>query len=418
MIKKGLVILDIAGKINKDELVALCRQLIKIPSHKEVKGQEGEIAWFIKKTLEKENIDTEFQEVASGRCNVIAKIEGTGTGSSLLFNGHMDTVRPHGMTDPYGAKVKGGRIWGRGAADMKAGLAGMMYTLMVLKRERIKLQGSLILAAVVGEENVSEGTQKLVMDGPLAEMAIVGEPTSLSIVTAHRGIEWLEIKVKGKSAHAGVPERGVNAIVSAAKIIYTLEKKLSFILSKKSHPLLGSPTFYVGKIRGGIRNSVVPELCTIQLDRRTIPGEKTPDVIKEIQEIITEVKKRHAEIDAKVSAIPVGPESEDELKQLEGQNIKVPPHEPMEISPESKIVTVLKEAIRQLTGRKPQIKGMPGWTDAALLTNMAKVPSVVFGPGDILQAHSNEEWVEIEELVQATRVYIYTALRVCGLKRR
>jgi len=193
-----------------------------------------------------------------------------------------------------------------------------------------------------------------------------------------------------------------------------MEKKLSFILSKKSHPLLGSPTFNVGKIRGGIRNSVVPELCTIQLDRRTIPGERTQDVIKEIQEIIDEVKKRYAEIDAQISAIPVGPESEDEMKELEKQKIKVPPHKPMEVSPESEIVTILKEAIQQITGKEPQIKGMPGWTDAALLTNMSKIPTVVFGPGDILQAHSNEEWVAIEELIQATKVYIYTALRVCG----
>jgi len=409
-------VLKYLSQIDEKELIALCQELIRIPSHKEAEERERKIASFIQDTLEKENIEVNLQEVVEGRSNVIARIRGEGGGSTLLFNGHMDTVRPYGMDDPYGARIRDGKIWGRGAADMKAGLAGMIYTLMVLKRAGVKLKGDLILAAVLGEENVSEGTQRLIEKGPRCDMAIVGEPTGLEIVIAHRGIEWLKITVKGKSAHAGIPHKGINAIVSAARVICALEERLIPRLLAKSHPLVGSPTFNIGKIRGGVRNSLVPEICQVQLDRRTIPGEKPEDILKEIQEIIGELKKTRGELNAQVALIPTGPESEEELEEIKREGIKVPPHEPMEISPESEIVNALRETLQQVTGKNPEIKGMLGWTDASLLVNMAKIPTAVFGPGNILQAHSREEYVEIEELLQATRVYIFTALRVCGLK--
>jgi len=404
------------NQIDEKELVALCQSLIKIPSHKEIKGRERKIALFIKDILEREGVEVHLQQVTEERANVIARIKGEDEGKSLLFNGHMDTVRPYEMDDPYGAKIEAGKIWGRGAADMKAGLAGMIYTLIVLKRAKVKLKGDLILAAVLGEENVSEGTQYLVKNGPWADMAIVGEPTHLGIVTTHKGIQWLEVTVKGRSAHAGIPHRGINAIVGAARLICSIEEKLTPKLLAKSHPLLGSPTFNIGKIRGGTRNSLVPEICKFQLDRRMIPGEKVEDVLREIRDIIDDLKKTYRELNAEVVSIPTGPEDERELREIKKQGIEIPPHEPMEIPEESEIVKVLKEALLS-TGENPRITGMSGWTDASLLVNMAKISTAVFGPGNINQAHTSEEYVEIKELVKATKVYVFTALKICELKR-
>jgi len=407
----------VINQINEKELINLCQDLIRIPSHKDVQGREKRIASFIVDLLKKENIEVALQKVVEGRSNVIAKIKGTDGLPTLLFNAHMDTVRPYGMKNPYGAKIKDGKIWGRGAADMKAGLAGMIYTLIILKRAGIKLKGNLILSGVIGEENVSEGTQHLIGKNLKCDMAIVGEPTDLKIVTAHKGIEWLEITVKGKAAHAGMPEKGINAIVNAARLICALEEKLIPELSsqhRKFHPLVGFPTFNIGKIRGGIRNSVVPNICKIQLDRRTIPGEKVEDILGEIQKIIEELKENYEEFDAKVTSTPAGPDSEEELEKIKKQGIRIPPHEPMEIPKNTEIVNALRKSFQRVTGKNPEIAGMLAWTEASLLVNRAKIPTAVFGPGSLAQAHTTEEYVKIRDLIDASKVYLLTAIQICS----
>ncbi|NQS88852.1 M20 family metallopeptidase [Patescibacteria group bacterium] len=407
-------------QVNEKELINLCQELIRIPSHKDIREREKKIASFIVDLLKKEGIEVALQEVVEGRSNVIAKIKGTDGLPTLLFNAHMDTVRPYGMKDPYGARIKDGKIWGRGAADMKAGLAGMIYTLITLKRAGIKLKGDLILSGVIGEENINEGTQHLVEKNLKCDMAIVGEPTNLKIVIAHKGIEWLEITVKGKAAHAGIPEKGVNAIVNAARLICALEKKLIPELSSqslRSHSLVGFPTFNIGKIQGGIRNSVVPDICKIQLDLRTIPGEKIEDILGEIQKIIEELKESYEGFKAEVTSIPVGPDTEEELKEIKKQGIKVPPHEPMEIPEDTEIVNVLRKALQLVRRKNPEIAGMLAWTEASLLVNIAKIPTAVFGPGSLAQAHTTEEYVKIRDLIEATKVYLLTAVQICGKDR-
>ncbi len=281
-------IIKCLAQIEEKELVELCQNLIKIPSHKDTLSREKEIALFLKDFMEREGIEVVLQEVTEGRSNVIGRLRGTGKGPNLLFNGHMDTVRPLGMKDPYRAKVKDGKIWGRGTVDMKSGLAGMTYALIAIKRAGMKLKGNLILAAVVGEENINEGTQRLIEEGFQCDTAVVGEPTDLQIVIVHKGIEWIEISIRGKASHASVPKEGINAIVNAARLVCALEEKLVPKLSQtpKSNRLVGSPTLNIGKIWGGVRNSVVPDLCKIQLDRRTLPGEKIEDILSEIRGVM------------------------------------------------------------------------------------------------------------------------------------
>jgi len=409
----------IINQVNEKELINLSQELIKIPSHKGIQGREKRIASFITGLLKKENIEVALQEVVEERPNVIAKIKGTDGVPTLLFNGHMDTVRPYGMKDPYEARIKDGKIWGRGAADMKAGLAGMIYTLIILKRAGIKLKGDLIFSGVIGEENASEGTQHLIEENLKCNMAIVGEPTDLKIVAAHKGIEWLEITVRGKAAHAGMPKKGINAIVNAARLICLLEDKLVPELSSsgRSHPLVGLPTFNIGKIQGGIRNSVVPNICKIQLDRRTIPGEKVEDILGEIQKIIEELKENYKEFEAEVTSIPAGPDSKEELEEIKRQGIRIPPHEPMEIPQDTEIVNALRKSLQLIRGKEPEIAGMSGWTEASLLVNMTKVPTAVFGPGSLAQAHTTEEYVRISDLIDAAKVYLLTAMQICGKDR-
>ena len=398
----------------RDDIINTLRNFIRIPTVNPP-GEEDKLVPTVSELLRKMGLDVEVKEVFPNRHNVIGYLE-RGEGPRIILNGHMDVVPPgeNWTVDPFSATIKNGKLYGRGASDMKSGLVAMIMAVKSIIETEADVKGSIVITAVVDEEVHAAGTRKLVEEGISGDMAIVGEPTNLGICIAHKGGAGIYITTKGRIAHASVPEEGVNAILGMAKVINALDKYYNKNLKRKSHRLLGHPTLAVTLIRGGLKHNIIPDKCEIYVDRRTIPGERTQDVIKEIQEIIDEVKKRYAEIDAQISAIPVGPESEDEMKELEKQKIKVPPHKPMEVSPESEIVTILKEAIQQITGKEPQIKGMPGWTDAALLTNMSKIPTVVFGPGDILQAHSNEEWVAIEELIQATKVYIYTALRVCG----
>jgi len=292
----------------------------------------------------------------------------------------------------------------------------MTYALIAIKRTGIKLKGNLILAAVVGEENINEGTQRLIEGGFQCDVALVGEPTDLQIVIAHKGIEWIQITIKGKASHASIPQEGINAIVNAARLICALEEKLVPKLSQtlRSNPLVGSPTLNIGKIWGGVRNSVVPDLCKIQLDRRTLPGENLEDILSEIRGVIRQLEDTYAEFRAEVNPIPVGPDTREQFEEIGKQGLKIPSHEPMEISRDSQIVRALSKAFKYVRGRNPEIAGMSGWTDASLLVNRAKIPTAVFGPGPFIRAHTTEEYVNIADLVDGAKVYAVTAAEVCS----
>lgn len=389
--------------IKRDELLGLACDLIRIPSSLDVPGREREIGLFLASRLREAGLEVELQEVEGERCNVLARLRGEGAGPSLMLNGHLDTVPPSATMEiaPYEPKVVGKWLYGRGAADMKGGLAAMAYAMIVLKRAAVSLEGDLIFAGVVGEESGSPGTEHLVKHGPVAEMAIVGEPTGLAIVTAHKGVERLRIIVKGRAAHASCPERGVNAIVKGAKLVLAIEERLIPRLRERQDELLGAPTLNIGTIRGGgERPNIVPASCEIKLDRRWLPGETIPAILAELQEIIDELEQEDPELEA-------------ELERDESQGIVRLPHEPLNCPRDHNLVRALKESLQQV-GLSPVITGASFWTDAALLSSLGRIPAVVFGPGDVAQAHSDCESIEIEELVTATKVYALTALKICG----
>jgi succinyl-diaminopimelate desuccinylase len=208
-------------QITEAEVVALTQQLVRIESYFGVPNVETAVAKYISSFLKAEAIDSEIKEIFDGRSNVYGSLLGQKTGPTLLFCGHIDTVPPNNMEiEPFNAYIEDGKIYGRGAADMKGGVAAMLLAMAAIKRAGVKLKGAIKFAGVVGEEspNTSEGARALVAEGKVADMAIVGEATNLDIAAAHKGMEWLKVEVKGKAAHGSVPDKGVNAIVKAAQI--------------------------------------------------------------------------------------------------------------------------------------------------------------------------------------------------------
>jgi acetylornithine deacetylase/succinyl-diaminopimelate desuccinylase len=386
--------------VKRAEIEKLVKDLVKIPSHREAPTMELEVAHFLHEFLQDEGIESKLRTVAKNRPNVIAVIKGSGEGKSLLLNGHTDTVPPYDMDiPPFTPKVDGGRLYGRGSLDMKGGLGAMVMTLVGLRRVKAKLEGDLYLAAVVGEELKSDGTEDIVLHGPRADMAIVGEPTDLEIQPSHRGLEWLDVHFYGKAAHGGQADKGVNAITMAARFVRAVEEDLKpRLASRKSRHTLPA-TINLGVITGGQQPSSVADHCMIKLDRRWIPEEKVQQVFEEIYDIFDKLKREDPRFKAKLMRDPA--------------NMLTMTHVPNVVSTSHPLVKSLERSVRSVTGKPPRVTSFWGWTDAALMTHFAKMPTVVFGPGGA-GAHARIEYVLTEDLAKCTRVYSQVALDICG----
>jgi len=391
----------ILEQITEEEVVALTQKLVRTESYYGVPAVETAVANCIGFFLQTEGINAEVKEIFDGRSNVYGELTGDGAGPTLLLRGHLDTVPPNNMEiEPFKAYLENGRIYGRGTADMKGGIAAMLLAMAAIKRAGVGLKGTVKFAGVVGEEspNTSEGARALVANGKIADMAIVGEATKLDIAAAHKGMEWLKIEVKGKAAHGSVPEHGINAIVKATKLIQAIEQKIVPKLKERKHPLVGSPTINIGRIEGGVLNNIVPDNCWFSLDRRWTPGETLDEVMGELQAIIDELKKEDPDLDAKLIEQP----------ETMGRG-------PMEIEVTHPLVKAVSQAATKVLNREPEVKGVVYWTDGAHLAK-AGIPTIVFGPGDIAQAHAAVEFIEIKQLYQAAQIYALAILEVCGVK--
>lgn len=329
----------------------------------------------------------DIQEVLPERPNVLASLIGKNGGKQLIFNGHTDVV-PAGegwKRNPFEASIVDDKIIGRGAADMKGGLAAMIIALIAIKRAGIKLDGDLFFHAVIDEEVASNGTKSIINEGFKADYAIVGEPTNLSICIAQKGRLVVRITTYGKATHASTPEKGVNAI---SAMIDVLNKIILYgkELDRMKHPLLGSPTQAITVIKGGIKSNIVPNTCEVIIDRRVIPGEN----IESIKEEYRKISKNQGVL-SKIDFI----EHEAESSQ---------------VSTDELIVKVSHSAMKDVVGRA-KIMGFPAITDAYLL-NKAGIATIVLGPGSINQAHSPNEYVRIPELIYAAKIYALTAIRL------
>ena len=374
---------------------ALTRALVEIDSRNPslVPGAPGEegCAAFLRGVLDAWGFRTELQEAAPGRPNLIARIGSARGGRTLMFNGHLDVVGVEGMVHPpFSAVAHDGRLYGRGSADMKGGIAVMCAAAHLAAAQGIA--GEVVVAAVADEEYLSLGTRALIDSGVRADACIVTEPTKLAIMPAHRGFAWLEVEVEGRAAHGSRWDIGVDAIRHAGLLLAELDRIDSDVLPQREHPLLGRASLHASLIQGGLGYSTYPDRCVIGLERRTIPGETFAHVVAEVERACDAVRTRKPAFVA-------------EVRPRGGQG-------PSDVSTDAPIVLALGDALRAV-GEAVKIEGMSAWTDAALL-NEAGIPAICFGPGDISLAHAAEEYIPLDEIDRARDVLTALAHSWCG----
>ena len=330
---------------------------------------EKNVADFLAATAARAGLEVEFQNVLPERANVIARLLPRGKiKRTILLAPHMDTVGADGTK--FIPQRKNGRLHGRGACDTKGSVAAMLAALCELANSKSRpLETEIVFAGLIDEEHAQAGSRALVKNKFKANLAIVGEPTKLQVVTAHKGSLWLELATRGRAAHGATPHLGKNAIHEMARIVDVLETDYAAQLKKKKHKLLGNGTVNVGKISGGTQPNIVPDSCTISIDRRTLPGETENSVRREIT-LLLKAKKLLAKI----------------------SSAKLAPALPLETDFKLPLVQNFLRAANQTKSL-----GVDYFCDAAVLS-AGGIPSGVFGPGDIAQAHTADEWISLAEL--------------------
>ncbi len=374
------------------EIINLLQQLVSINSiNPDLVADgpgEGEIAGFVANWLTKAGLEVEIDEPQSGRSNVIGIVRGTGGGRSLLLNAHMDTVGVAGMERPHEPSIIGSRLYGRGAYDMKAGLASIMYA--AANARKLNLRGDVIVTAVSDEEYASIGTSSVVKRCR-ADAAIVTEPTELDIYIAHKGFAWLEVETMGTAAHGSRPDLGVDAIMKMGKVLASLEEVDRSLRAHPSHHLLKSGSVHASLITGGQELSSYPDHCKLGIERRTIPGETQESVEAEIQGIFDHIARTDPDFKASVRTTLV--------------------REPFEVSEDELIVQVVRRQAGALLGRKPAIGSGTAWMDSALLS-ASGIPTVIFGPGGE-GAHAVVEWADLDQLERCSEVLLSVIKEFC-----
>jgi acetylornithine deacetylase/succinyl-diaminopimelate desuccinylase family protein len=363
----------------------LLRELIALPSvnptfvsEKNSSAGEQRVADFLAATASKAGLPVEFQKVLPSRSNFLTRVSPSGKiKQRILLAPHMDTV-PAANEKQFSPIKKNGRIYGRGACDTKGSIAAMLSALIFVANDSNRpKETEIIFAGLIDEEDGQRGSRALAANRLEADLAIVGEPTELKIVTAHKGSLWLRLETHGKAAHGATPHLGKNAIHEMARVVDLLETNYAAQLRRRKHPLLGHATICVGTISGGTQPNIVPDSCVISADRRTLPGETEKSVRREIQQLLR-AKNLSANIHDSRAAYCGSMETD----------FKLP---------------LVQQFFRTLGQREPL--GVDYFCDAAVLSD-AGIPSVVFGPGDIAQAHTADEWISLKQLEQATRMLV------------
>ncbi len=342
---------------------------------------ESRIGEHIARFLANVGADCVRQEAAPGRDNIVARLAWPGSGPMVLLEAHQDTVPVDGMTvPPFDGDVRDGKLFGRGACDVKGGIAAILATMERLAAERPRGAASVMAAFTVDEEFTFTGARRLAQDLKGITMAIVAEPTRLEVVVAHKGLVRWKVRTIGRSCHSARPEDGENAIYRMAPVIEALERYARGPVAGRTHGMLGPATLSVGVIRGGTSVNTVPGSCEVEVDRRLLPGEDPAEAIEHCRR----------RLDAEVH----------------GGYLFDPPwvSDPaLETPTSSPVVRLAEAAVREVTGRC-LVRGVPYGTDAARIS-LAGVPTVVLGPGDIAQAHTVDEWIDLDEIERAAEVY-------------
>jgi succinyl-diaminopimelate desuccinylase len=370
----------------KEELIELVQKLVRIKSLSGDKKNLSQIGELLACEMRETDLEVDLLEAEEGLTNVVGRHKGSKDAPRILFNGHTDVVPVQNLdvweVDPFSAEMKNGRIYGRGACDMKGGLAAMIIAYKVLLSVFPEFSGNLILTATVDEEiGGFKGMKYIVDQGISADMGIVCEPSNFMITNVCKGLLWLRLITKGKSAHGSMPEKGVNAIYKMSKVLTLLER---YRFKVPTHAMLGDPTISVGSIKGGTKPNVIPDRCESEIDVRYLPSQSHKDVMAELKKQIEGLKREDHQIEAELELIRY--------------------RTSVEIKKEEPVVTLIADALRKVIQKEPQYKGMPSPGDSEYLVR-AGVPSVMFGPGTEELCHVDNEWISVDDLVTGVKIY-------------
>jgi len=360
---------------------ALLKKLIQAKTT----AEEGELAAaeIISTELSSFGIESWIDSWDTNRANISARIKSTGLKNSLLFACHLDVVGPGEASwekSPFGAIESEGKIYGRGATDMKGAIASIVTAIGQIVESGTKLQGDIIFFAAAGEETDSCGTKRFIRDyaAQLPELAgvIVTEPTDFEVVTAHRGMLWLKVITKGKAAHSSAPQLGINAITSMKSFLDELQ---NYEITDKSHKLLGDCSMSINTISGGKEINVVPDSCSIEIDIRTLPSQNNWQIIDDFEKIIAKLKQKNPEFDAEITAIR-------EVKALETDST-------------CDFVNDFCSSVGA-----DETKAVSFTTDGPFFASLG-APVVIFGPGKPQLAHKPDEYIEVSDVEKAVELY-------------
>jgi len=374
------------------DLTALLSSLVAIdsvnPSLVPRGAGEARVAGFIEQWAREGGLQAERFEDTPGRPSVLVRAKGTGGGRTLMLCGHTDTVNVEGMADPHSPRIEGDRLSGRGAYDMKAGVAAALIA--AREASRLGLTGDVVVAAVADEEHASLGVQE-VLRRVGADAAVVTEPTELELAVAHKGFVWSEVAVTGRSAHGSRPDLGVDAIVKMGAVLKELEE-LDRSLTDHTHPLLGRASVHASLIEGGVELSSYPSHCKLRLERRTLPGETGEQIDREVESLLEGRRAADPDFEASHRTLLV--------------------REPFEIEQQAELVTIVTDAAAEVLPGPVRIGGASYWADAAFIA-AAGIPTVLFGPGGE-GAHAVEEWVSLSDTEAVARTLVGVATRICA----
>jgi succinyl-diaminopimelate desuccinylase len=395
---------DVLNRIDREELVRLARELVRIPSvyrPEETDGNEARVARFVADYLDRAGFEVSIEEVKPGRPNVWAVWEGDRTGKTLLFEAHTDVVTEGSADDwehlPFGAERDGDRIYGRGACDTKGNLAAAVVAVRAVKDSGVPFPGSLILCHPVDEEGMMAGIKAFIERGYADEVdaAVICEPEENQLCIKQKGALRVEVTLRGTMAHGAMPQSGVNPVTRAARFVVAVEELEGEEIERHGEdPFLGypslTPTILMGPDSGEPQVNVIPASAYVALDIRTVPDQSHRELVVRLEDIIARLASEDPDFDATLEVIEERP--------------------PTETPKEEPLVRAMAKAFGHLTGEEPTYNGVPGATDGTFLHAWAGIPIVTTGAGDREIPHHADEWVDEEELLTTCKLYAATAM--------
>lgn len=381
--------------IDRSYLTDTLAELVRInsvnPAFSGGATDERAAADYTRLEMERLGMETELREPEPRRASVVGRLRGSGGGRSLMLYAHLDTVGVEGMQAPFDPVVRDGRMYGRGAYDMKAGLAACLAAVRALDEAGVRLRGDLLVVAVADEETASIGMSD-VLSAHTVDGAIVTEPTELQLCLAHKGFCWIEVETEGRAAHGSRFEEGIDANLRMGRVLARLEEVERALRASAPHPLVGPPSLHAATLRGGTGPSTYAAHCRLEVERRTIPGETEADALAPIRALVEELAREDPSFRATVRPLLT--------------------RDPFEIAPDEPVVRAVEAAAAAVLGEAPARIGHSYWMDAALLA-AAGIPTAVIGHTGA-GAHAAEEWVELDSVERLAAILARAAADYCG----